>query len=57
MRCPGQDTQYWSGEVAFEAPCPKCGREVEFFKDESSGRCPDCGHKFKNPRVSFDCAK
>ena len=57
MRCPGQDAQYWTGEVAFETPCPKCGGSVEFFKDESSGRCGNCGHRFRNPRVSFDCAK
>jgi hypothetical protein len=57
MRCPGQDKRYWTGEVAFDEPCPRCGSEVEFFKDESSGRCPNCGHRFKNPRVSFDCAK
>ena len=41
----------------FDSPCPKCGCPVEFFKDESSGRCPKCGHRFKNPNVSFDCAK
>jgi len=57
MRCPGQDTRYWTGEVAFDVPCPKCGSGVEFFKDESSGRCRNCGHRFRNPRVSFDCAK
>ena len=57
MRCPGQDWSYWTGEVAFEAPCPKCNAAVEFFKDETSGRCASCGHRFRNPRVSFDCAK
>jgi len=43
--------------VAFDVPCPKCGCQVEFFKDESSGQCRNCGHRFRNPRVSFDCAK
>lgn len=57
MRCPGQDWSYWKDEVVFEAPCPKCDAPVEFFRDEGSGRCPKCGHRFRNPKVSFDCAK
>lgn len=48
---------YWKPDVVFETPCPKCDAAVEFFKDETSGRCPRCGHRFKNPRISFDCAK
>jgi hypothetical protein len=57
MRCPGQDWSQWTGEFAFEAPCPKCDAAVEFFKDETSARCPNCGYRFQNPRASFDCAK
>jgi hypothetical protein len=57
MKCPGQDPGYWTGEVVFEAPCPKCDSAVEFFKDETSGRCRHCGHRFRNPKVSFDCAQ
>jgi hypothetical protein len=57
MRCPGQDTRYWTGEAAFDVACPKCGHQVEFFKDEGSQRCPNCRHKFQNPKMSFDCAQ
>lgn len=57
MRCPGQDWSQWTGEFAFEVPCPKCDAAVEFFRDETSARCPSCGHRFQNPRTSFDCAK
>jgi hypothetical protein len=57
MRCPGQDRGYWTEDVVFEVPCPKCDEPVEFFKDESSGRCRSCGHKFRNPRTPFDCAQ
>ncbi len=57
MRCPGQDTRYWTGELAFEVACPKCAHQVEFFKDEGSTRCSNCRHMFPNPRMSFDCAQ
>lgn len=56
MRCPGQDTRYWKPEDIFEAPCPQCGKTVEFFKDEPSRRCKHCGHRFVNPRMDFGCA-
>ena len=57
MRCPGQDMRYWQGDAAFEVPCPKCGRSVELFKDESSARCTQCGHRFRNPRLNLQCAE
>ncbi|MCX5905993.1 MAG: phosphohydrolase [Deltaproteobacteria bacterium] len=56
MRCPGQDSRYWKPGDIFEAPCSKCGHPVEFFKDESSRRCKNCGNKFINPRMDFGCA-
>jgi HD superfamily phosphodiesterase len=56
MRCPGQDSRYWKPGAIFEAACPKCGHEVEFFKDEPARRCKNCGHKFTNPKLDFGCA-
>lgn len=56
MRCPGQDRRYWTEDAVFEVPCPECGESVEFFKDESSGRCTHCGHRFRNPGMDFGCA-
>ncbi|MCX7822615.1 MAG: hypothetical protein N2260_04125 [Syntrophobacterales bacterium] len=56
MKCPGQDSRFWGQEAIFEAPCPKCGKTVEFFKDEPSRRCKHCGFKFVNPRMDFGCA-
>lgn len=41
----------------FEVPCPECGADVEFFKDESTGRCGACGHRFRNPGMDFGCAQ
>ncbi len=57
MRCPGQDRRYWTEDSVFEVPCPECGAAVEFFKDEASGRCTRCGHRFPNPGMDFGCAK
>ncbi len=56
MKCPGQDTQFWDSSAVFEVKCPKCGREVEFFKDDTMRKCPHCGHKFLNPKMDFGCA-
>jgi len=56
MKCPGQDSQYWNASAIFDAACPKCGTPVEFYKDDASRRCPQCGHRFVNPRKDFGCA-
>lgn len=56
MKCPGQDTQYWKADAVYEVPCPKCGHQVEFFKDEPTRKCGHCGHKVVNPKLDFGCA-
>ncbi|MBT3311451.1 MAG: HD domain-containing protein [Desulfobacterales bacterium] len=56
MKCPGQDSQYWKPGAIFDAKCPECGAEVEFFKDDTTRRCHKCGHKFLNPGLDFGCA-
>ena len=56
MKCPGQDTQYWRPGAIFEVDCPKCGQSVEFFKDDTSRKCGNCGHRFVNPNMDFGCA-
>jgi hypothetical protein len=56
MKCPGQDTQFWNAGAIFEAPCPQCGRTVEFFKDDTTRKCGGCGHRFVNPKMDFGCA-
>jgi len=56
MKCPGQDSRYWSGEDVFEADCPNCGHSVEFFKDDSQQKCRQCGQRMLNPRMDFGCA-
>ena len=56
MKCPGQDTQYWTAGAIFEVSCPQCLQLVEFFKDDTTRKCPGCGHRFVNPRMDFGCA-
>ena len=56
MKCPGQDTQYWKPGAIFEAKCPECGHDVEFFKDDTTRKCPACQHRFLNPGLDFGCA-
>lgn len=56
MQCPGQDTRYWKPGAVFETTCPKCGGEMEFFKDEASRRCKKCGERMLNPKMDFGCA-
>lgn len=56
MKCPGQDTRYWKPGDIFETVCPTCATTVEFFKDDSSRRCPSCGARVLNPRRDPGCA-
>jgi hypothetical protein len=57
MKCPGQDTRYWKPGDIFVAECPKCGAEIEFFKDDTRRRCAWCGHVFYNPKIELGCAE
>ena len=56
MKCPGQDSRYWKPGAIFEARCPECGNEVEFFKDDTTRACRKCGYRFLNPEMDFGCA-
>lgn len=56
MKCPGQDTQYWNEEAIYEIECPECNAVMEFFKDDTSRKCRNCGKRIVNPRMDFGCA-
>ena len=56
MKCPGQDIKYWKPDAVFDVKCPKCGKGVEFFKDDTIRKCSNCGFKFINPKMDFGCA-
>jgi ribosomal protein S27E len=57
VKCPGQDTRYWKRGDIFNVPCPDCGREVEFFKDDVRRDCPSCGRTIVNPKLDLACAE
>jgi len=54
-RCPGQDRRFWTPKDIFEVPCPHCGWDVEFFKDDPVRVCPGCGRDVRNPRIDLGC--
>jgi len=56
MKCPGQDMKYWKDDAIFDVNCPECGGLVEFYKDDTSRKCPKCEHRFVNPKLDFGCA-
>lgn len=56
MKCPGQDMQYWDADAIFDVNCPECGKQVEFYKDDTTRTCKGCGHRFVNPKMDFGCA-
>jgi hypothetical protein len=57
IKCPGQDTRHWKPDDIFTVECPKCGSEIEFFKDDTRRRCAWCGHRFYNPKIELGCAE
>ena len=56
-RCPGQDKRFWKGDDASEQPCPRCGKSIEFWKDDFRRRCTHCGELVRNSHFDMGCAK
>lgn len=57
QKCPGQDNRFWKADDVRLVPCPQCGTQVEFFKDDRSRACPECHARFKNPHLDLACAE
>ena len=55
--CPGQDTRFWKKTDVFDVECAACGYAIEFFRDDGSRRCPECGVRVTNPQLSLGCAQ
>jgi hypothetical protein len=54
--CPGQDLRSWKPEDIVFSPCPHCGAEIEFWKDEALRICASCGREAPNPAMDLGCA-
>lgn len=57
MKCPGQDLRFWKPGDIFDVSCPRCGKKIEFFKDDVRRRCKSCGAHVTNPKIDFGCAE
>lgn len=55
-KCAGQDSRFWDFNSVFEIKCPQCGYKMEFFKDDTSRTCRQCGSHILNPKMDFGCA-
>jgi predicted RNA-binding Zn-ribbon protein involved in translation (DUF1610 family) len=49
-KCPGPNRSDLNPDDIFTAPCPSCGADIEFWKDDIMAKCPSCGVKAPNPR-------
>jgi hypothetical protein len=48
--------KYWKDDAIFDVDCPKCGKSIEFYKDDTTRKCGGCSHRFVNPKMDFGCA-
>lgn len=56
-QCPGQSQQQWKPEDIFDLPCPICGSDIEFWKDDVTRTCSLCEQVIPNPRLDLGCAQ
>ncbi len=54
-KCPGMDPAFFKFEDIKIHNCLECQRKLEFWKDDVSITCPDCGHKNFNPNLGNTC--
>ncbi len=48
--------KYWKDDAIFEVSCPECDKAIEFYKDDTTRKCSNCGHRLVNPKMDFGCA-
>jgi len=49
------DPANFKPEDIFTAACPRCGTDVEFWKDDVRLACPGCKTMLYNPRLGNTC--
>ncbi len=57
MKCPGQDSRYWTFDDIFDVTCLTCGTVIEFFKDDPVRICEKCNNQVTNPKLDEGCHK
>ena len=50
-KCCGNGWSEWGSDSIFELGCKSCGHMVEFFKDEITRNCSNCGETVVNDRL------
>jgi len=56
-QCPGQNRLFWKPDDIFNAECPHCKHEMEFWKDDIRRECPECHKQVVNPKLDLACAQ
>ncbi len=56
-KCMGNSTQDWGYDAIFHIECPDCGNRVEFFRDEITRNCLQCGKTVPNGRENYGCGQ
>ncbi len=56
-KCTGNNTREWGLDAIFDVVCKKCGALVEFFRDDITRNCRQCGHTVYNDRKDFGCGQ
>ncbi len=57
MKCPRQDPLAGGRDVPSDVDCPSCGAAIEFFPSGTIRKCPGCGERVQNPRLSEEPAE
>jgi hypothetical protein len=56
-KCNGNNTQEWGLDAIFDIECKNCGNLVEFFKDDITRNCSECGNNVINDRGGYGCGQ